>query len=75
MVLGFLALGGLLFWYEVIRIRRHGGGQREVAAFVIGMLVAVAFGLALLLGLPVPNPTKAIQTLFEPVTHMILTPR
>lgn len=75
MVLGFLALGGLLFCYEVIRIRRHGGGQREVAAFVIGMLVAVAFGLALLLGLPVPNPTKAIQTLFEPVTHMILTPR
>lgn len=74
-IVAFFAVGGLLFWYEYVRIRRYGGGSREIAAFVIGMVVAGGFSLAVLLDLPIPNPTKAIESLFEPLTHKILAQR
>lgn len=72
LVAGFLVLVGLLVWYELPRIRRYGGGRREVIAFWVLMGLAVAMGVAIILQLPVPNSAKAIEAMFRPLGEKVL---
>lgn len=72
MVIIFLALMGLLFLYEYPRIRRYGGGKKEVIAFAVFMLLALALGTAMVLRLPVPNPAKAIEAIFKPLGEKVI---
>ncbi|PKM83016.1 MAG: hypothetical protein CVU89_02500 [Firmicutes bacterium HGW-Firmicutes-14] len=44
---------------------------RELAAFSVLMLIAMALSFAQLLGLPVPNPTPVIEAIFEPVSEAV----
>lgn len=72
---GFLALVILLAWYEVPRIRRYGGGRRELAAFCAMMTLAAALGVALSLRLPVPNPARALEAVFRPLGLKVMAVR
>lgn len=74
MVAIFLALVGLLFRYEYSRIRRYGGGRKEVIAFSVSMFLALALGAAMILHLPVPNPAKVIEAMFKPLGEMVIPP-
>ncbi len=73
-LLGFAALMGAFFYYEYARIRRYGGGQREQVAFSVVMLLALLFGSAMILGLPIPNPTDLIEAIFHPVAIKLVPP-
>ncbi|BAS27327.1 hypothetical protein [Limnochorda pilosa] len=75
LIAGFLIASGLIFWYELARIRKYGGGRREVIAFSVGMALAVALGLAMILDLPVPNPIQAIEAVFRPLGERVVPPR
>ncbi len=44
---------------------------RELAAFGVLMLGAMALTFAQALGLPLPNPTMGIEMIFGPVSDMI----
>lgn len=72
MVAIFLALIGLLLLYEYPRIRRYGGGKKEVIAFAVLMFLGLALGSAMILRLPVPNPIKAIEALFKPLGEKVI---
>lgn len=61
-----------LFQYEYQRIRRYGGGVRDLAAFSVMMGLASALGIAVALDLPVPNPVNWITAIFGPVAELIL---
>lgn len=70
-LLGFLLLMGLLSWYEIPRIIRHGGERGEVVAFVSLMLLATGLGSAMILRLPLPNPTDWIEAAFKPISDRL----
>lgn len=65
-VMGLGILMALLFLYEYERIRRYGGGAREVIVFSVAMGFAAALTFAVILRLPVPNPTHLIEAIFGP---------
>lgn len=60
-LLGLVAVLAYLYWYEVNRIRRFDGKRGEEWAFAVAMLIAAAYACALLLDVPLPNPTTIIQ--------------
>lgn len=65
--LGFSLFMGVLFWYEwaLLRVR---GGRGERIAFCVFMALAFGLGLATILDLPLPSPTKGIERVFRPFT-------
>lgn len=69
-LLALAALMAALAAYEWPRIDRFGGGKGERLAFALFMIAAFALGAARVLGLPVPNPTAMIQTVFEPLNPL-----
>ena len=68
----FAAVAALLSWWEVVRIRRYGGGTREVAVHVAASALAVLLGVLLILGVPVPNPETWVVRLTAPLTRWVL---
>lgn len=64
----YIVVMGLLFWYDWVRIARWGGEAGEKLAFAALMLVAFGLGAAMLFQLPVPNPTRALQMVFQPLS-------
>ncbi|MGQ9824887.1 MAG: hypothetical protein ACUVSK_07805 [Desulfotomaculales bacterium] len=44
---------------------------RELAAFSLYFLLGLALSLPQALGLKVPNPTKAIEALFRPLSELL----
>lgn len=71
-VIGFLLLTAALSWYEVVRIRRYGGGKREMVAYSVLMLLAAAVGVVLILGLPFPNPIRLIDAVLKPLGERVV---
>lgn len=67
---GVVFLFGLLFLYEYSRVRRHGGGAREMLAFGGLMLIALAFALALALDVKMP-PAQVLGALLEKPARLI----
>lgn len=70
--LALFFLLAFLFRYEYQRIRRYGGGARDLIAFSVMMGLASALSIAVALGLPVPNPVHLITAIFGPVAEFIL---
>lgn len=68
----YLAAAGLLSWWEVTRIRRYGGGTREIVVHVVASALAVGLGVLLILGVPVPNPAQWIVRMFAPLNASLL---
>ena len=68
---GVVFLFGLLFLYEYSRVRRHGGGAREMLAFGGLMLIALAFALALALDVKMPPPAQRLGALLEKPARLI----
>jgi len=60
-LLALIASFGLVAYFEYIRIRRFHGGARELAAFVLMMIVAALYAVAVILDWPVPNPAWIVQ--------------
>lgn len=69
---GLVAIFAGLFWYEDNRIRRYGGGSGERWAFIVGMVIAVAYACAVLLDAPIPSPAALIQSWLGDVGRWIL---
>ena len=44
---------------------------RELAAFSVLMVVAMALSFAQVLGLPIPNPNHGLEAIFTPIAEMI----
>ena len=44
---------------------------RELTAFSVYLLVGMALSIPTLLGVKLPNPTKAIVALFKPLTELL----
>lgn len=70
MLLALAALMAALAWYEWPRIERFSGDKGEKLAFVTFMVAAFALAAAHILGLPVPNPTEMIETVFGPLNPL-----
>ncbi|HHY40259.1 MAG TPA: hypothetical protein GX502_03325, partial [Syntrophaceticus sp.] len=45
--------------------------KRELIVFSCFLLIGVALALAMVLNLPVPNPTDAVEYIFSPVVRML----
>jgi len=71
-LLGLFLVLGLAGYFEYIRIRRYGGGPKELAAFAAMMVVAVGYALAVALNWPVPNPARLIQQVLGPIGERIM---
>lgn len=44
---------------------------RELAAFAALMLLAMFYGYGVALELPVPNPARAVEAIYAPVTGLL----
>lgn len=69
-VLILLSVFGAIIALEVpglVRKRMWG----ELAAFAVLLAVGMVFSVAQVLNLPLPNPTRFIDALFEPVAGVI----
>ncbi|OAT85561.1 hypothetical protein [Desulfotomaculum copahuensis] len=44
---------------------------RELAAFSVLMLIGMFYSFGLALNLPLPNPAKAVEAVFAPLTRLI----
>lgn len=44
---------------------------RELAAFSVLLLIGMAYSYGIVLDLALPNPTKAIEALFSPVSQYL----
>lgn len=65
-----LLIGAGMVLYEVPKLLRT-GMRRELIAFSALLLVVVCLAGALVLRLPVPNPTRGIELLFGPLCRML----
>ncbi|MGB9793333.1 MAG: hypothetical protein ACPLTR_12295, partial [Thermacetogeniaceae bacterium] len=65
-----LLIGTGMALYEVPKLLKAGMRQ-ELIAFSALLLVAVCLAGALVLRLPVPNPTQGIEMLFGPLCRML----
>ncbi|MFW0968003.1 MAG: hypothetical protein ACN4A7_07800 [Thermacetogeniaceae bacterium] len=45
--------------------------HRELIVFSCFLLIGVALALAMILNLPIPNPTDAVEYIFSPVVRML----
>lgn len=70
-LLGFLILVGLLCLYEIPRVRRE-EGPRALWAFAVAMALATLFDALLILGVPIPSPTKLIDAIFAPLGRAVM---
>lgn len=75
MIVGFLAVIGLLFWYEDIRIRRYSGDGRARLVFVVAMMFATGVAIAVSLNIPLPTPTKFIHEWLGGIGRWIIPDR
>lgn len=69
-VLLILLLGVGIAFYEVPKLVRQ-KMWRELVAFSGFLLAGLALTIAQTLGLPVPNPTRAIEFIFSPLSKLI----
>lgn len=69
-VLLVLLLGIGVAVYEVPRLVQE-QMKRELIAFSGFLLIGVVLALVLTLGLPLPNPTRAIEFIFGPLERLI----
>lgn len=56
--------------YEVPRLLKQ-RMRRELIAFGILLFTGVALSVALVLDLPVPNPTRVVEVVFGPLSRLI----
>lgn len=66
LVLAFLAI----IWLEVPGLVKK-KAWRELAAFSVFLALGFALALPQVLGLEVPNPNKAIEALFRPLSDWL----
>jgi len=45
--------------------------NRELIVFICFLLIGVTLALAMILDLPIPNPTNAVEYIFSPVVRML----
>jgi len=69
-VLLVLLLGAGVAYYEVPKLLQQ-QLKRELIVFSCFLLIGVALALAMVLNLPVPNPTDAVEYIFSPVVRML----
>lgn len=48
-----------------------GKNIREILAYSLMMLTAIVYSYALVLDIDLPNPTKAVDAVFRPVTNFM----
>lgn len=48
-----------------------GKNLREILAYSLMMLTAIVYSYALVLDIDLPNPTKAVDAVFRPVTNFM----
>jgi|GEM_PF-503536 len=65
-----ISLGVGIALYEVPKLVNR-QMRRELIAFGVLLLFAVALDIALVLRLPVPNPTRGIEIIFGPLTRLL----
>ena len=69
-VLLVLLLGAGVAYYVVPKLLQQ-QLKRELIVFSCFLLIGVALALAMVLNLPVPNPTDAVEYIFSPVVRML----
>ncbi len=65
-----ILLGVGIALYEVPKLLNR-QMRRELIAFSGVLLLAVALAVALILRLPVPNPTRGLEILLGPLTRLL----
>lgn len=69
-----MALGLAISLYEVPRLLQP-ETRGELIAFCGFLLIGIALAVAMILGLPVPNPTNGIEFVFRPITKLLYPDR
>jgi len=69
-VLLVLLLGAGVAYYEVPKLLQQ-QLKRELIVFICFLLIGVTLALAMILDLPIPNPTNAVEYIFSPVVRML----
>ncbi|MFY9140263.1 MAG: hypothetical protein WBJ83_00430 [Thermacetogeniaceae bacterium] len=66
-VLLVLLLGAGVAYYEVPKLQQ----KRELMVFSCFLLIGLIMALALVLNIPLPNPTNAIEFIFGPLVRLL----
>lgn len=65
-VIGFAIVMAAMFLYEWRRLTLREADKGEKLAFTVLMAVAFALGTAIMLNVPLPQPTKGLETILKP---------
>lgn len=69
-VLLVLLLGAGVAYYEVPKLQQQ-HLNRELIVFSCFLLLGVMMALALVLKLPIPNPSRAVEFVFSPLARLL----
>jgi hypothetical protein len=67
--IGIVAAGAVIVLIEFPFLRKS--GKKEIWAFSVSLIVALALGIAKAVRVPIPNPLDWIAYVFKPVSEMV----
>jgi peptidoglycan/LPS O-acetylase OafA/YrhL len=65
-----LLLGAGIAYYEAPKLKQQ-HLNRELIVFSCFLLFGVILALAMVFNLPIPNPTRAIEYVFDPLVRLL----